>query len=334
MANLTERQIWEVMRSLVSAKNQEIKKTYSSSVYSRVFNNPNNRGLDDNFKRQKANNIINQGMKDINVGIGRKLHERDIEGFGIYKDLVFQGKKWHDYLSSSDLFHLFVLQNNLLQRVNELNVIHAEDVVKATLSVPTHLQFTGLIEYSGKPPKVKEDKVEKGQPKFDPKNPENIDSALLVLSERAHNVYREYTRRSCREFTEDDLEYFNFGEYSGSVARAFIKAKEAVQLEIPGLEEYSFEEINPEDMITEKMVGFDEQGTPVIERRDLFGNVDYFTRTNGSYAGPLFGRDEQDKEIFLGEVGVEESTPTDESVSATDPNKNPQIPLFKPDVEQ
>lgn len=330
MANLTERQMWEVMRALVSAKNQEIKKTYSASVYSRVFNNPANRGLSEDFKRQKANNIINQGMRDINIGIGRKLHERDIEGFGIYKDLVFQQKKWHDYLSSNDLFHLFVLQNNLLKNVNQLDSIHAEDVVKATLAVPTHLQFTGLIEYSGKPAKVKS---EKGV-KFDAKDPKHIDEALLVLSERAHNNYREFTRRSCREFTAEDLEYFNFGEYSGSVARAFIKAKEAVQLEIPGLEEYSFEEINPEDMITEKMVGVDSQWNPVIERRDLFGNVDYFTRTNGSYSGPLFVIDENDKERYVGEVGVKEEVPTEQSTIAEDPNKNPQTPLFKPDVEQ
>ena len=329
MANLTERQIWEVIRSLVSAKNQEIKRTYSASVYSRVYNNPNNRGLSQDFKRQKANNIINQGMRDINVGIGRKLHERDIEGYGIYKDLVFQGKKWHDYLSSNDLFQLFVLQNNLLQEVNKLDVIHAEDVVKAAISVPTHLQFPGIIEYSGKPSRVKEDKQ-----KIDVKNPENIDQALLVLSERAHNAYRSFTRRSCREFTAEDLEYFNFGEYSGSVAKAFLKSKEAVQLEIPGMEEYDFQDINPEDLFTEKMVGFDEQGTPVFERRDVFGNVDYFTHLHGTFEGQLFGRDEEDREIYLGEVGGKETTPTDQSVLDTDPNKNPQIPLFKQDVEQ
>ena len=123
MANLTERQIWEVIRSLVSAKNQEIKKTYSASVYSRVYNNPNNRGLSQDFKRQKANNIINQGVRDINVGIGRKLHERDIEGYGIYKDLVFQGKKWHDYLSSNDHFQIFVFYITTLSNNRFLKIL-------------------------------------------------------------------------------------------------------------------------------------------------------------------------------------------------------------------
>ena len=316
MSSLTERQIWKTMRNLVKQNTSNIRSIFSAATYARINTEYKNSSITTMTLVKMKNMQVQTGLKEIYKEIGESLVYRDFEAKDYYHACLQDGKNWQDKLSINDLFQLYIYQNNILQQMqsSQPSVISTSSVLRMVENSQVGKFFTGKIDFSGKPAKTPEDKVE-----FNVEDPKNISEVLATVVQRAYDNYQERFGRPCEEIPKDKLEKVNFGPYSGKVAQTYFETMAQTQ---------PFEE----EIASDKMVGFDEQGTPVFEKPGEHGNSFFYTLVYGAFHGQLFGRDDQDRDIYLQTISSEEETPTDDTLIEEESEDNLQIPLFKRDV--
>lgn len=315
MSSLTERQIWKTMRNLVKQNNSNIRSIFSAATLARINTEYKNSSITTMTLVKMKNMQIQSGLKEIYKEIGEELVYRDFEAKDFYHICLQDGKNWQDKLSSDDLFQLYVFQNNVLQEMQKPGtLISTSSVLRMIENAQVGKFFTGKIDFSGKPAKTPEDKVE-----FNVEDPKNITAVLSTMVQRAYDNYQERFGKPCEEIPKEKLENINFGPYSGQVAHTYFETMAQTQ----PLEE---------EIVADKMVGFDEQGTPVFEKPGEHGNSFFYTLVYGAFHGQLFGRDEEDRDIYLQTVSPEEEVPTDDTLKDEELEDDAQISLFKRDV--
>ncbi|MBQ3214034.1 MAG: hypothetical protein IJB10_03430 [Clostridia bacterium] len=315
---LTQRQIWKTLRSLVTENNNEIKRVYSSAVAARFYARNSRCATYEINTQAIKQKQIGEGLKIIYQKMGDKLIGDDFESKDYYHQLLNEGKNWYDKLSSADLFQLYILQNKVLTGVSTLREVTTSSVSQVIATTRMGKYFTSGIDFSGKPAKVTAD-----QEDFDITDPENIEQVLITATQNAYNRYLRKRGEEPELISPEDVSRTNFGRFSGRVAQTYFKSYQA---EIDRMHEEAV--LNRPD----KMVGVDKDMFPVFERVDAQGNVSYYTYVNDNFSGQVFGEDEQGREIFIGEFGVEENIPTDETEDEDFVFVNPQMPFKKPDV--
>jgi len=176
----TQRQIWKVMRKLVSNNNSEIRSIFSSDVNS--FMKEKYKNSPSLYKQRDIEKqlLINNGMRNIYRSIVDHYFSYDNEAKEIYFDLSNNGKSWQDNLSVRDLFYLFRFQSNILEEMNHTRELLTE---KSVLSIIDKAQIDnsfkrGIIEFTGKPDKTIDDKV-----KIDIESVEVINNSLKILED-------------------------------------------------------------------------------------------------------------------------------------------------------
>lgn len=308
---LTERQIWNTMRSLVKQNSNQIKKIYSGYQYG-LLRARLSEGLISQTTYKSQASGIPSGIRVIYKAFGEKFTESDFEAKDKYHTLLSKNENWLDYLSSDDLFQFFVFQNQVLERVACKEQIESHAFTRPMAYIQPGLYFTGKIDFTGKPALVKEDK----QP-FDESDTQNINNALVVCSQRAYEKHCLKQGEYSGPITPIQIQRGNFGEYTGGVAYAYVKAYE--------------EELKAiyNDHVTDTMVGLDEQGTPVFKRDEGDGNITYHTNFTSNFTGPIF----DEEFVSVVEVaGDERVDPTEEPIVDDYQLNHKYSPLFKPDV--
>jgi hypothetical protein len=179
------------------------------------------------------------------------------------------------------------------------------------------------IEFSGKPAKVPADKVQEGEEPFDVTNPENIEQVLIASTQNAYNRYLKRHGEEPEMISPEDVQKTNFGKYSGRVAQTYFKSYQA---EMEVLQELSA------STRSDKMVGVDENDFPVFEHIDEHGNYTYYTYNDSNFSGMVFGEDDQGRQVYVGDFGVDDKIPTSGTEEDDDILLKPQTPLKKPDV--
>lgn len=315
---LTQRQVWNTLRSLVTENNNELRRVYSSAVAARFHARNSRCGTYEINTQAIKQRQIGEGLKVIYQKMGDKLIGDDFESKDYYHHLLNEGKNWYDKLSSADLFQLYILQNKVLTGVSTLSEVTSTSVSQVIIGVKTGKYFTSGIDFTGKPPKVPADAEN-----FNISDPENIEQVLITATQ---NAYDRYLRRRGEEpelISPEDVSRVNYGKFSGRVAQTYFNSYQA---EIDRMHEEAV--LNRPD----KMVGVDKDMFPVFERVDSQGNVTYYTYVNDNFFGQVFGEDDEGREIYIGDFGVEEIVPTDETEDEDFVFEKPQTPLKKPDV--
>lgn len=314
----TQRQIWNTLRSLVTENNNEIKRIYSSAVAARFYARSSRCGTDYINTQAIKQRQISEGLKVIYQKIGDKLIGDDFASKDYYHQLLNEGKNWYDKLSSADLFQLYILQNKVLTGVSSLQEITTTTFSQIIMETKTGRYFTPGIDFTGKPPKVPADKED-----FDMSNPENIEQVLIVATQKAYDRYLRKKGEEPELISPEDVSRVNYGRFSGRIAQTYFNSYQAETNRL--CEETVFS-------MSDKMVGIDLDSFPVFERVDENGNISYYTYVNENFSGPVFGEDEEGREIFIGEFGVEELIPTDETEDDDFDIVNSQDLLKKPSV--
>lgn len=306
---LTERQIWKTMRSLVKENSNQIKQIYSGYQYG-LLRARLSEGLISQTTYKSQAFGISSGIKRIYQAFGEKFTESDFEAKDTYHSLIKEGKNWLDKLSSDDLFQFFVFQNQVLDKVVGREQIESHAFTRPMAYIQPGMYFTGKIDFTGKPEKVAADK----EP-FDETNIQNINETLMICSQRAYEKHALQQGENLGPITPLQIKSFNFGEYTGGVAQAYVTAYEQ---ELRALHEREK---------TETMVGLDEQGTPVFKSNDGQGNISYYTYANPNFTGQIF---DEEFTTVVEEVGTEEEIPTGESDEEPDYCDHKYSSLFKP----
>ncbi|MBQ9792884.1 MAG: hypothetical protein IJW32_04005 [Clostridia bacterium] len=315
---LTQRQVWNTLRSLVTENNNELRRVYSSAVAARFHARNSRCGTYEINTQAIKQRQIGEGLKIIYQKMGDKLIGDDFASKDYYHQLLNEGKNWYDKLSSADLFQLYILQNKVLTGVSTLQEVTTNSVSQVIIGARTGKYFTSGIDFTGKPPKVAADKEY-----FDVSDPENIEQVLIIATQNAYDRYLRKKGEEPEPISPEDVGRVNYGKFSGRVAQKYFTSYQA---EMDRLHEESAA------VRSDKMVGFDADCFPVFERVDAKGNVSYYTYVNDNFSGQVFGEDDEGREIFVGEFGVEDSAPTDETEEDDFIMPNPHTSLKKPSV--
>lgn len=313
----TDRQVWKTLRGLVSSNNAQIRQIYSAAVYARM-----NVRYESVYPKEildlKKQEVVGSSMKEISRRIADKYIGDDFVARDRYTQLSYMGKKWQDHLSSDDLFQLFIMQNKILAKMSRLERVDLPSVNQIISQVKFGTYSTPKVDFTGKPAKVEADKIP-----FNPEDPKVIEEVLIDSAQRLYDRYSQRTGLLPDRISPEDMSKINFGAMSGRIASTYAISYEQETQAI--MEEMS----KPK---SDKMVGVDEQGTPVFERVDRDGNYTYYTHFNDNFSGHVFGEDDAGREIYIGEFGVPETTPTEDTDVEFLMKQNPQTPLIKPDV--
>lgn len=307
MQSFTDRQVWKVLRGLVSDNNAEIRKVFSASVAGsyNAFASSVDKEISSALPTQKKI-VIGDGVREIYKQIANKLFEFDPDAKQKYFSLNSEGVVWQDMLSSRDLFYLYSFQNRVLRSFSKVENLNLQNAVSAVSNTSFGKYFSGKVEFTGKPQKNDMDK--KG---FDAKSGENIEGVLLQVSLNEHQRYCNARNLDPDATEQQMIEKVRFGEYTGGVVMRYFKQKGLVE---DYLQDQDFSQELAEQIVTHpqfgKQVGFTEQGAPLYE--DKSGR---FTSSTGeTYSGHIFGFNEDTFVVTGTTFNQSDIFPTQETV--------------------
>ena len=215
----TNRQIWQVMRELVSDNNNYFKKIYASSVRGYINGYIQKKGLSPKAAEIEKNKIIGEGMSSIYEAIASRFldidkYEHYPEGTqqATYFDLKAGGKNWYDKLSVKDLYVLFTFQNKVLSQIKQIKNLDKDSIVATIGRTGFIRSFNGHVQFSGRPHATPEDKV-----KIDTKD-ENIRTEIIG----------ELTQYYCGS-TQQAINGVALGRHGSEVVRRYFVAREQGQ---------------------------------------------------------------------------------------------------------
>ncbi|MBQ3047873.1 MAG: hypothetical protein IJD48_02540 [Clostridia bacterium] len=325
--DLTERQQWQVMRSLVGENNNLMRSMFSGAVAADVnsldnYATANGRPLSEKYKEFLKTDRISTGIRDIYKACADRFFENDYNGSVRYLELQDAKKNWIDQLSTVDLFHLYVLQTRVIKqfsKVDDLNATSAVDIISKT---PLSKYFSGKVEFSGKPARTIDDKT-----KIDV---EDVDLRVQVLHDIALDQHKNYCaiNNLDPEQKEEKVMTLNgLGRYSGLVASRYLRQREFAEQQQKEDDQFIGDQM-VFGSATPEIVGFDDQYSPLYK----YSDGSYRTSTGESYSGSIY---EHEGDVFVLVGNTEEGElvgPTDESDLDVDEQLIGQTSLFKRDV--
>ena len=212
----TNRQVWQVMRELVSENNAMFRKIYSSSVRGYINGYIQRNGLSPKSAEIEKNKIISKGMSEIYEAIATNF--LDIDKYTQYSDgtqqaryfdLKASGKNWVDQLSVKDLFVLFTFQNKVISQIRKIDNLDKDAIVSTIKKTGFIRAFGGHVQFYGKPQRTEGDKV-----KIDTTNPDiRID------------IIGQLTQHYCGS-TQQAINGVALGKHSTDVVQRYFIARE------------------------------------------------------------------------------------------------------------